>query len=87
MTFGNRFWMLWTANAIVRRSFRTSLPTTSKVAGTESGSQLVIKNAAAMIARGSLTASITVKPIAIGMAETANATRGPMRCATVPPMM
>ena len=79
--------MLCTAKAIVRRSFRTSLPTTSNVAGTESGSQLVIKNAAAMMARGSLTASITAKPIAIGMAETASATRGPSRCAMVPPMM
>ena len=40
-----------------------------------------------MMAMGFFTASISVKPMAIGIADTASATRGPMRCATVPPMM
>ena len=74
------------ANA-VRRFFGTSLPTTSKVAGTESGSQLVIISAPNAIAHGSRVASMIVNPTAIGAAETASATRGPIRCAIVPPMM
>ena len=79
--------MLCTANAIVRRFFGTSLPTMSNVAGTESGSQFVISSAPNAIVHGLRAASMTVKPIAIGTADTASATRGPIRCATVPPMM
>ncbi len=79
--------MLWIANAIVRRFFGTSLPTTSNVAGTESGSQFVMSRAPNAIDHGLRVASITVKPIVIGSADTASATRGPIRCATVPPMM
>jgi len=79
--------MLWTAKAIVRRFFGTSLPTTSKVAGTESGSQLVISNAPTTMRSGSRLARSTVNPAAMGRAEIRRATLAPMRCAMLPPTM
>jgi hypothetical protein len=36
--------------------------------------------------QGTPDASMMVKPAAIGIADTASATRGPMRCAIVPPI-
>ena len=72
---------------MVRRFFGTSLPTTSNVAGTESGSQFVIRRAPRTMTQGMPMVSMIVNPIAIGIADTASAMRGPIRCAIVPPMM
>ena len=71
MTLGNRFCMLWTANATVRRDLGTSAPITSNVAGTESGSQFVSMSAPAIKAQGWRDANMTANPQIMGSVDTA----------------